>query len=645
MVTGTFKQVLVQNSGGCFEEAHPLSYQAWYDKPCSHRAATDCFVPVQLDGKSYCACIDSGTSCSMMSISVADELFKKNKLVKIKDQKINLLCAGGLKKTINTRIVAIDFMIGTGEFKNMQFMLTPDHMMTSCFVIGTDILRLEDISIDFGLRLLLHHDKIFIELGRLKHPVFYNYHTSPPLVNNMVVEPSENLTSPKVQNNINNSSKVINKVNNYNTEESSESHLQLEHYIDDQELTQLQQTDKEIKKLIKLVQQTNYTLPPDLINGPFKVTNISKVGLTYTRPIQSIHEQNITHIAHHSQLRRWVTPSKTLLNNPVFREYYNYYSPLTAEEELEFLEGKNPLENRPQFQPDWRPDDQEESDFEEDELEENSDSQDLDNDCKVTDEDDTENDNESDNEPPPDTDSLTENNTVEHINDYYVPPYVSHCPPLYTFAQPIYTHMHMPLQEPSPSTAPLHNSSSYMVNDASDDAAKDRQIMPSLKSNKTNDKIKDQECAMELEQGFRDMHYNIDKGNLVTSEQPVVTQYNSPLPSITPKSSPQVINNTIHLSPITPTYNQINTQATPKEIPHSSTLGNVTPIITDIPPNIQQNSFINNNYLDKSEIDSPINNIDPSTNLSVYNCSNDETIIQDMIAENNFPSKMINNLL
>ncbi|CAF4380849.1 unnamed protein product, partial [Rotaria magnacalcarata] len=220
------------------------------------------------------------------------------------------------------------------------------------------------------------------------------------------------------QNNINNISKVINKVNNYNTEESSESHLQLEHYIDDQELTQLQQTDKEIKKLIKLVQQTDYTLPPDLINGPFKVTNISKVGLTYT--IQSIHEQNITHIAHHSQLRRWVTPSKTLLNNPVFREYYNYYSPLTAEEELEFLEGKNPLENRPQFQPDWRPDDQEESDFEEDELEENSDSQDLDNDCKVTDEDDTENDNESDNEPPPDTDSLTENNTVEHINDYYV---------------------------------------------------------------------------------------------------------------------------------------------------------------------------------------------------------------------------------
>ncbi|CAF4393024.1 unnamed protein product [Rotaria magnacalcarata] len=133
------------------------------------------------------------------------------------------------------------------------------------------------------------------------------------------------------------------------------------------------------------------------------------------------------------------------------------------------------------------------------------------------------------------------------------------------------------------------------------------------------------------------MHYNIDKGNLVTSVQPVVTQYNSSLPSITHKSPPQVINNTIDSSPITPTYNQINTQSTPKEIPHSSTLVNVTPIITDSHPTMQQNSFINNNYLDKSEIDSPINKIDPSTNLSVYNCSNDETIIQDTITENNPP--------
>ncbi|CAF2032605.1 unnamed protein product [Rotaria magnacalcarata] len=817
MVTGTFKQVLVQDRSGCFGEAHPLSYQSWYDQSCLHRAATDCFVPVRVDGKSYCACVDSGTTCSMMSISVANELFKKNKLIKIKDQKINLLCAGGLKKTINTRIVAIDLAIGTGEFKNMQFMLTPDNMITSCFLIGTDILKLEGISIDFGLRLLLHYDKILVELGRLKHPIFYNHDTSPPLLNNMVVESPKNINSHQNKDCLESTPKVISKLNNFeNLDENKETQLYLEHYIDESELKHCQQADREIKKLYKLVQQTDYVLPPDLskyskakpylkiINeilyyhkpprdpvpvlpvdpvitmalqvhhtymhcgrerlvdlvqsiayyvnlnnllgnmcsscptcllrkrrsptyappihkiqtqypfqlivgdllhvpqsgpykyiltvmdhyskfsaacplktkssqevadafehnilpillssphtwmsdgggefqasvfkqmlerhnikqlktvafkptshgiierwnkslqemlrvhaqdhddwpsalqqavtvynntkhsvlkispvqflltkshsmhkkpildpqetqfwrtghpgfqsyqkgslvmkiiprqgdrciyklrnihsGPFKVTNISKVGLTYH--IQSVTDPSITHIAHHTQLRRWVTPSKVLLNNPIFLDYYNHYSPLTAEEELEFLEGKNPLEVRPQFQCNWRPDDQEESDFEEDKPEENSDS-----------ETDNENDNvtDNDNETIFNEDKHIEDNTVEHINDYYIPPYTSQCPPLYTFAQPIYTHTNIPAHTQYAPPVSLNNPFPLAVNQDSEDEVGEHQSMPDLNHIKVKEPIKNQEYAMELERGFRNLDYKGGINTLTMHKQP-----------------------------------------------------------------------------------------------------------------------------
>ncbi|CAF2091645.1 unnamed protein product, partial [Rotaria magnacalcarata] len=263
-------QVLNQNSEGSFEAVHPLSYEGWYSKPCTHQMSTDCFVPVRVNGRSFCSCIDTGTSCSIMSMSIADELYKSNKLIKIKDQRIRLLGAGGLTKVFDTRIVATDFSIGTGEFRNMQFMLVPDSLMHSCFVIGTDILNLEGISIDFGSRLLLYKNKIIIELGRLKHPVFYNNKSEPPINKNNIVE--DIFKMPEIQ--VNREKIVKNKKekNSYFkatksqqvSEDQVEVPLQLDNFISEQDILDLQKTDSEIKKLFKIMSYPDYVLPPYL---------------------------------------------------------------------------------------------------------------------------------------------------------------------------------------------------------------------------------------------------------------------------------------------------------------------------------------------------------------------------------------------
>ncbi|CAF2185253.1 unnamed protein product [Rotaria magnacalcarata] len=151
---------------------HEESYVDWYKKRCGHNIVYDSFIPIKLGGTFFCACADNGSSCSILTISTAKKLFHEGKISKVRDMNVKILGAGGAYITVKTRIVAVDLEIGTCKFSNSLFMILPDHLLRGCALIGNDILNKPGMSMDFKQMAILYKNKVIIEMGRLKKPVF-----------------------------------------------------------------------------------------------------------------------------------------------------------------------------------------------------------------------------------------------------------------------------------------------------------------------------------------------------------------------------------------------------------------------------------------------------------------------------------------
>ncbi|CAF2258799.1 unnamed protein product [Rotaria magnacalcarata] len=93
----------------------------------------------------------------------------------------------------------------------------------------------------------------------------------------------------------------------------------------------------------------------NLYVGPYSILQIHKGGTSYR--IRSVDDRSIICNVHHSQLRLWSSPDKTLLKNPDFYAYYNFYRPLTPIELHRYSEECDPVENR-SFSRNWRPSDE-----------------------------------------------------------------------------------------------------------------------------------------------------------------------------------------------------------------------------------------------------------------------------------------------
>ncbi|CAF3716326.1 unnamed protein product [Rotaria socialis] len=253
-------EVLEQNNEGEFSPTNVDSYQNWYRTTCQHKITTDCYVPIKVGGIGFCCILDTGSTISAMSMSVAKILFDNNLLTKVRDVDVKLFCAGGLNTNIKTRCVTADICIGTGKFCGLRLMLLPDHMLSSCFLMGNDILNLKGLSLDFGLRLFLFKDIILVELGRMKHPVYYNHKFSPPMKNNMVINPSNTTYIKPVKNDNNNTYEIksykikLNKVKDKET-------LKLDHFISDSDLVELQSNNSDLRKLKKIMSNDDFVLP------------------------------------------------------------------------------------------------------------------------------------------------------------------------------------------------------------------------------------------------------------------------------------------------------------------------------------------------------------------------------------------------
>ncbi|CAF2136866.1 unnamed protein product [Rotaria magnacalcarata] len=143
---------------GQFREVHPESYGNWYS-----------------------------STCSVLSLDVAEKLFKANKLKKLYDTQINLVCAGGLSRTVNTRIVTADVSIGTARLCGVKFILLPEDMMFSCAIIGNEVLSLKGFQLDFHSRVVQYNKTVMVELARLRHPRFYTHRHLPPVVDHEVL--------------------------------------------------------------------------------------------------------------------------------------------------------------------------------------------------------------------------------------------------------------------------------------------------------------------------------------------------------------------------------------------------------------------------------------------------------------------------
>ncbi|CAF2150406.1 unnamed protein product, partial [Rotaria magnacalcarata] len=179
-------KVYDQDLDGKFREVHPDSYGNWYSRCCNHRYNTECFIPLSCGDIRFCAVLDTGSTCSVLNMTVANKLFKEGHLKKLKDTKINLVGAGGLAQHINTRIVTANISMGTARLVGAKFILLPDDMMFSCALIGTEILSQKGMELDFGTRVVSFDDRIIIEMARLKHPRFYNHRYAPLIENNLV---------------------------------------------------------------------------------------------------------------------------------------------------------------------------------------------------------------------------------------------------------------------------------------------------------------------------------------------------------------------------------------------------------------------------------------------------------------------------
>ncbi|CAF2068091.1 unnamed protein product [Rotaria magnacalcarata] len=251
-----------QERNGEFHEVHPESYANWYSRCCNHEYSTECFIPVVCGNLRFCANLDSGSSCSVLNMSVANKLFDQGKLTKIFDTEIKLICAGGLTKVINARIVSADISIGTARLSGVKFILLPDDMMFSCAIIGNEILSLKGIELDFDAKVVTYDESVIVELARLKHPRFYSHAHLPPVENNAVLpvtpEPYIKLHESYKSNNMNEIFSKLSKVANV---ESNEPLFTLDHFINVTELEELQRTNKELRNLKKIMQIPNYKLP------------------------------------------------------------------------------------------------------------------------------------------------------------------------------------------------------------------------------------------------------------------------------------------------------------------------------------------------------------------------------------------------
>ncbi|CAF3595158.1 unnamed protein product [Rotaria socialis] len=166
--------------------------------------------------------------------------------------------AGGLTQVVDTRVVTADITMGTGHIRGVKFILLPAELMFSCAIIGNEVLSTQGLQLDFGTRIVQFEDEIVVELARLRHPRYYNYDSVPPLVGNVVTE----VKSSKKESNLTEKwdmNKFIELKAIQNELENKE--LLLEHFIDLNDLVELQQRNKDLRSLKKVMSYDNYTLP------------------------------------------------------------------------------------------------------------------------------------------------------------------------------------------------------------------------------------------------------------------------------------------------------------------------------------------------------------------------------------------------
>ncbi|CAF4369739.1 unnamed protein product [Rotaria magnacalcarata] len=89
-------KVYDQETSSEFREVHPNSYRNWYSRCCQHEYQTECYIPLVCGKTRFCGNLDSGSTCSVLSMTVANKLFKEGTLKKLYDTKINLVGAGGI---------------------------------------------------------------------------------------------------------------------------------------------------------------------------------------------------------------------------------------------------------------------------------------------------------------------------------------------------------------------------------------------------------------------------------------------------------------------------------------------------------------------------------------------------------------------
>ncbi|CAF3414798.1 unnamed protein product [Rotaria socialis] len=252
--------VYEQSSDGTFHTVHPKSYANWYSRCCNHIYSSESYVPASCGTVRFCANLDSGSTTSCLNMSTANKLFDQNKLTKLYDTKTTLHCAGGLTQVVDTRVVTADITIGTGRFRGVKFILLPDEMMFSCAIIGNEVLSSKGVQMDFGTRVVRYRGAIMVELARLKHPRYYNRDCSPPMVGKAVAATPHPYILCKPSLTINQDLLNFVKIKaKQNIDEYSE--LRLDNFIDSCDLLELQQRNKDLRNLKKVMSFPNYKLP------------------------------------------------------------------------------------------------------------------------------------------------------------------------------------------------------------------------------------------------------------------------------------------------------------------------------------------------------------------------------------------------
>ncbi|CAF4150221.1 unnamed protein product [Rotaria magnacalcarata] len=269
-----------QEMNGQFREVHPEGYGSWYTRCCSHPYTTDCFVPLSCGDLRFCGNLDTGSSCSVLSLDVAEKLFKANKLTKLYDTQIHLVCAGGISKDIRTRIVSADISMGTARLRGVKFILLPKEMMFSCAIIGNEVLSLKGLHLDFGSRVVQYNETIVVELARLRHPRFYTHRHLPPVENNMVLPITP---EPYIQLEPGSTEEMINEIfykMSQNVEETPQ--LSIEYFLSELDLLELQNSNKEIRRIRRIMSYPNFKFPPYLAHyNKIKNNLLIQVNIVY----------------------------------------------------------------------------------------------------------------------------------------------------------------------------------------------------------------------------------------------------------------------------------------------------------------------------------------------------------------------------